>query len=141
VVALRRDSGMVALPRDSGGKVRLNACVPEDDLATVPMTTKVWSGVSADLENECVTLAEDGDEDESFEVGEIMNRGAACVRRFDGSWPTDDVVSPITLARSDWTKTLSAVRRWADVAERAGQPDDAAHGRRAAELIAEALGN
>lgn len=120
--------------------MRFNSFVPEHDLVTVHMTTEVWSRASADLENECVTLAEDGDEDESFEISEIMDRGAACVRRFDGSWPTDDIVSPISLARSDWAKTLSAVRRWADVAERAGQQDDAAHGRRAAELIAEALG-
>lgn len=123
-----------------GVVVRLNACVSEDDFVTVYMTTRVWSGVRADLESECMSLAEDGD-DEYYEISEIMDRGAACVRRFDGSWPTDEVVSPVTLTRSDWTKTLSAVLRWAEVADQVGHVDGAARGRQAAELIAEALGN
>jgi hypothetical protein len=68
-----------------------------------------------------------------------MDRGQACVRRFDGSWPADDVGAPITCTREQWSFALDAVRRWTDVAERVGQSRDAADDRRSAELIAQAL--
>lgn len=103
------------------------------------MTTKMWTWVSSELENECVTAAEDGDDETSYYANDVMDRGDSCVRRFDRSWPGDDVVSPVTFSREQWLFTQAVLRRWAEVADRIGHQDKAAESRRIADLVSEAL--
>lgn len=111
----------------------------DDTLLTVPMTTAVWAVIDAILESTCVTAAEDGENDRSFFAVEVRERGNACVRRFDGSWPTDDVISPVTMTRTQWKFALQALRDWAGVSERIGQAENAAAERQAANLISDHL--
>jgi hypothetical protein len=111
----------------------------DHDFVTIWMTTAAWVGIHSDLENVCLSAAEDGDEDRSIFASGIMDRGDHCIRRFDNSWPADDVLSPVAMTRGQWIFTLDGIRHWMGVSEQIGAVESLDAARQAVALISEQL--
>ncbi|MEU6206949.1 hypothetical protein ABZ814_25555 [Micromonospora musae] len=98
---------------------------------TVTMTVRQWQIIDATLDNEVDTAVMNGDPEHVVALGRnVRQTGWEQVVGSAEQWPPDDEMTSITLIGVQWELVTGSLERWSDIAERAGQSDDAQLGRR-----------
>ncbi|TDC31400.1 hypothetical protein E1211_22555 [Micromonospora sp. 15K316] len=107
---------------------------------TVTMTVRQWQIIDATLDNEVDTAVMNGSPPHEVGLGRSARQtGWEQIAGSEEQWPPDEEMTSITLTGPQWKLVIGSLERWSDIAERAGQSDDAQFGRRIRAVVSAQL--